>query len=82
MDPVTGKIEGICRQVFAEPNSHIYEGQCRGEKRNGYGRQIYVDGNYYIGHWKDNQKNGWGKKIYVKTGKIEEGNWEKGEFKG
>jgi len=82
VDPVSGKIEGICRQVFAEPNSHIYEGQCRGEKRNGYGRQIYVDGNYYVGHWKDNQKNGWGKKIYVKTGKIEEGNWEKGEFKG
>ena len=51
------------------------------QKRNGYGRQIYVDGNYYVGHWKDNMKNGWGKKVYVKTGKVEEGLWENGEFK-
>ena len=79
----TGKCEGICRLIFAEPNSHIYEGQCKNDqKRNGYGRQIYVDGNYYIGHWKDDKKNGWGKKVYVKSGKIEEGNWENGEFRG
>lgn len=69
--------------IFAEPNSHIYEGQCKhDQKRNGYGRQIYCDGNYYIGHWKDDKKNGWGKKVYVKTGKVEEGNWANGEFKG
>jgi len=22
----TGKVEGICRQVFAMPNGHVYEG--------------------------------------------------------
>ena len=77
----TGKCVGICRQIFAEPNGHLYEGQCKNDqKRNGYGRQIYCDGNYYVGQWKDNKKNGRGKKVYVKTGKVEEGNWVNGEF--
>lgn len=35
----TRRCEGVCRLIFAEPNSHIYEGQCRHDhKRNGYGR--------------------------------------------
>lgn len=49
--------------------------------RNGYGRQIYCDGNYYEGYWKDGTKSGWGKKFYTQTGKIEEGNWVRGELK-
>ena len=80
-NPKTGKMEGICRMIFSEPNGHLYEGQCKNERRDGWGRQIYCDGNYYIGHWKDNKKNGWGKKVYIKSGKIEEGNWENGELR-
>lgn len=35
----TGKIEGICRMIFAEPNNHVYEGQCKNDqRRNGFGR--------------------------------------------
>ena len=48
--------------------------------RNGYGRQIYCDGNYYEGYWKDGNKHGWGRKVYSTSGKVEEGNWIKGEF--
>jgi len=60
-----GKIEGVCRMIFAAPNGHVYEGQCKnGMVRNGYGRQIYCDGNYYEGYWKDGTKNGWGKKVH------------------
>ena len=74
--------DGICRLIFAQPNSHVYEGQIKNERRNGFGRQIYCDGNYYIGHWKDDKKNGWGKKVHSKNGKVEEGNWIDGEFHG
>jgi len=59
MNPHSNKVEGIARQIFADPNSHVYEGQVRADgKRMGYGRQIYCDGNYYIGYWKDDKKNG------------------------
>ena len=35
----SGKVEGICRIVFATPNNHIYEGQCKNDQvRNGFGR--------------------------------------------
>ena len=81
MNSNSGKIEGISRQIFAHPNGHVYEGQCgRDMMRNGYGRQIYCDGNYYEGYWKDGNKHGWGRKVYSTSGKVEEGNWIKGEF--
>ena len=30
--------DGICRLIFAQPNSHVYEGQIKNERRNGFGR--------------------------------------------
>lgn len=59
MNPQSNKVEGVARQIFAEPNSHLYEGQVRSDgKRHGYGRQIYCDGNYYVGYWNVDKKNG------------------------
>jgi len=41
---------------------------------------IYRDGTVYEGEWKYCMEWGKGKKIHT-NGKVQEGDWEKGEFK-
>ncbi|CDW85171.1 protein kinase domain containing protein [Stylonychia lemnae] len=42
--------------------------------KDGYGRQIYDIGSYYIGEFKNGKRNGYGK-FYYKDGSIYEGQW-------
>ena len=46
-----------------------YEGNYLNDKKDGKGKYIFEDGNYYIGHWKNDLKNGTGSE-YDKNGNI------------
>eukprot|EP00331_Platyophrya_macrostoma_P016829 CAMPEP_0176466106 /NCGR_PEP_ID=MMETSP0127-20121128/37690_1 /TAXON_ID=938130 /ORGANISM="Platyophrya macrostoma, Strain WH" /LENGTH=328 /DNA_ID=CAMNT_0017859201 /DNA_START=25 /DNA_END=1012 /DNA_ORIENTATION=- len=52
----------------------IYEGQWKGTKRHGQGRQIWPDGSYYEGSWDNDQANGHGRLIHA-DGDVYEGEW-------
>ena len=49
------------------------------DKLNGYGREFFYNGEYYIGEFKDSINHGKGKYVY-NDGKIEDGIWEYGIF--
>jgi|TARA_B110000285_G_C14720983_1_gene422167 hypothetical protein len=76
-----GRAHGLGRWVSSEVDNHIYEGQFRFGKFEGYGRYIWEGGDYYAGMWKDECMNGYGRKIYEK-GKIESGWWKDDKFIG
>lgn len=44
-------------------DNDIYEGQFANGEKNGYGREFYADGSYYIGMWKKHEWNGKGKYV-------------------
>ncbi len=46
---------------------------------NGFGREFWYYGNYFIGELKDYIRHGKGKHVH-KSGKIEDGIWDKGYF--
>lgn len=55
------KKQGMGRQVSDGTGNALYEGQQLNNKFNGFGRNIYNNGGYYIGFWKDGFKHGQGK---------------------
>ena len=58
----------------------MYEGDYINDKREGNGKYIWENGNYYIGQWKNSLRNGKGT-MYYSNGKIKhEGDWINGEF--
>ena len=70
---------GIIRQVHK--SGHIYECMAINGKFCGYGRDLYTKTQYYMGMNKDNNREGEGMFVYT-SGKVEQGLWEKGKFKG
>ena len=48
-----------------DKNEFIYEGFFLNSKRNGFGRCIEDNGDYYVGYWKDNAYHGHGIKVYL-----------------
>ena len=61
---------------------YIYEGELKNKKREGFGKCIYENKNYYIGQWLNDQINGKGK-IYTKNNNlIYEGDFVNGKFEG
>ena len=59
-----------------------YEGEFKNNLKEGYGKYIYEDGNYYIGEWKNDLKHGKGI-IYYKNNEIKyEGNFYEDKFEG
>lgn len=73
-------VQGVGRQIF-RGNGSVYEGQFRNEYKDGYGRQIWDDGEYYLGQFKDNKREGLGKFVF-KSGRVQQGRWENDQFKG
>jgi hypothetical protein len=57
----------------------IQEGQFLNDKLNGFGREFFYNGEYYIGEYKDSIYHGEGKYVY-NDDKIEDGIWEYGIF--
>ena len=55
-----------------EINHIIYEGQCKDDVYNGFGRFIYSNGNYYTGNWLDGKRSGY-RKLVDKSGRVYEG---------
>jgi hypothetical protein len=66
----------------------IYEGELLLNERNGFGVEIYEDGNFYIGNFANSRRSGEGKMVWMN--KIEEtirfqyyhGEWKDGEPHG
>ena len=63
----------------------IYEGEFNNDKREGYGKYTYKNGNYYIGEWLNDKKNGKGIVYNKKNCILYRGNYkddirEKSEF--
>jgi len=53
----------------------VYEGDLKNDKREGYGKMTYNDGDVYEGQWKYDKMNGQGKMTYSEGG-MYEGEWE------
>jgi len=63
-------------------SGHIYyDGNWVNDKQNGKGKWSNTKGDIYEGDFRDGYFHGKGKKIYA-DGRIEEGRWKEGEFKG
>lgn len=76
----TQVIEGVARRIWFDDNQ-IEEGVYVDGVMNGYGRNIYSNGEYYVGMFQDGNKNGQGKRVYI-DGRIEEGIFKDGVFVG
>ena len=71
---------GIGRKEVKD--SGIWEGFFQNGKLNGFGRLIIGDGTFYdIGEHKNYVLHGKGKRVFS-DGRILEGRWEEGKFKG
>ena len=55
------------------------EGEWKAGNREGKGKQIYKNGDFYDGEWKADNREGTGIYIY-RDGKIEEGEFKTNEF--
>ena len=75
----TNKLHGIGRWV----NKCVWigEGMWLDGWLNGYGRSLYIDGEYYLGMWKQGQRDGYGTEISAR-GEVRQGIWRQGTFKG
>ena len=67
-------IHGTGKFYFGQVDSH--------DKAAGFGRYINSNGEFFDeGHRKNNQLCGYGRTVY-QDGKVKEGKWEYGQFKG
>lgn len=64
----------------SEKNQSEYFGEWVKGEKNGRGRQIYPNGDYYDGQFKKDKMEGEG--IFVSREQRYEGNWKKGVFDG
>ena len=46
-------------------NKYVYQGQWKGDERNGRGVQQWKDGSFYEGYWKNNLAFGFGRLIHA-----------------
>ena len=54
-------LDGVGRRFI---DNQILEGQFKEGMMEGYGRAIYVDGNYYVGEFKADNSHGRGKYVW------------------
>ena len=57
-----------------------YEGDWINDKKEGNGKYIWEDGNYYIGQFKNGLRNGKGTEYYSNGNIKYEGDWINGKF--
>ncbi|CAI2377776.1 unnamed protein product [Moneuplotes crassus] len=67
--------------TFVLNSGYRYEGQWRTGKRNGFGIEIYPNGDVYEGDFVDNKNEGYGK-LACSSGYICEGQWEDNALNG
>lgn len=67
--------------TFTLDNGAVYEGQMQGTKREGYGKQKWVDGSEYTGDWRDDKACGKGRLRHA-DGDIYEGEWRDDKANG
>ena len=63
-------------------DKEVYEGEYRNENREGYGKYIYENGNYYIGQWLNDKPHGKGIKYYKNGNILYEGDFVNGKAEG
>ncbi|CDW91836.1 protein kinase domain containing protein [Stylonychia lemnae] len=66
----------VVNEIIAKigDDGSVYDGLWKNDKKDGYGRFVYVEGNYCIAEYKDGLRNGYGK-YYSKDGWIYEGQY-------
>lgn len=67
-------VEREKRPPFTFKSGAIYDGEWKGNKKDGYGIQVWPDGAKYDGFWSNNRANGMGK-FYHSDGDLFEGEW-------
>ena len=81
-DFVDGQRHGKGKLTWESGGGGYYEGEFANNRLvYGKGMVTIFNGDVYTGEFKGGLKHGKGKMIYA-DGKIEEGNWERGQFKG
>jgi hypothetical protein len=81
-DFVDGQRHGKGKLTWESGGGGYYEGEfANNQLIYGKGKVTSFTGDVYTGEFKGGLKHGKGKMIYA-DGKIEEGNWERGQFKG
>ncbi len=75
-----GKRHGPGTYTWAEGDR--YEGSFRDDKRQGQGTYTWADGSRYEGAWRDGKPHGWGTLFFPNTGRLYEGQWVRGCFRG
>ena len=80
--PIIESLKNNLEYKKVEINKDVYEGEFKDNKREGYGKLIYEDGEYYIGEWLNDKKHGNGIEYY-KNGNIKyDGNFVDNKFEG
>ncbi|CAE7747912.1 PIP5K2 [Symbiodinium microadriaticum] len=68
------KPAGEERPTHVYDHGAAYTGSWLGEKREGYGVQVWPDGARYEGQWKADKAHGWGRFVHA-DGDVYEGEW-------
>jgi hypothetical protein len=80
-DFVDGLRHGKGKFTWESAGGGAYEGEFLNNRFSGKGKETDSNGNIYVGEFKEGMKHGKGKMTHS-DGKVEEGNWERGTFKG
>lgn len=80
-DFVDGRRHGKGKLTWESAGGGTYEGEFLNNQSSGKGKEMDSNGSTYVGEFKEGFKHGKGKMTYS-DGKVEEGNWERGTFKG
>ena len=83
--PMLMKYSGKFKEVYKtkKPEAYVfefhsdkgYEGEWKGDKKDGEGKFIYFDGSVYSGEWKNNLRDGKGEFVWANKTKYE-GEWK------
>lgn len=68
-------------EIPSKDGTQRYEGEWKEDKRCGFGKMLYDNGDRYEGEWLDNLRNGQGK-FYYTNGNFYEGGWVNGKKEG
>ena len=65
------------KTMFYDIEGNIYEGELVGNKKHGYGKQIFINGDVYEGNWENGLMEGEGK-LTTSSGDVYIGQYVKG----
>jgi hypothetical protein len=51
--------------VQIEDTDYTYTGEALGDAKDGFGKQVWKNGDFYEGQWKENMQYGWGRNVWT-----------------